>query len=304
MQLLTISNLNMSSLEAEQIGQKQKMLWNICPTNTVVPILHCEIGTANDQLFKKLFRQLLSIECGTQEELDKELRILELNEIVDEMKTRKQVLESHLDLQLTVHNSRRKALVARRGVSTRKLKTAQQSSLPNSILRINDHTADLHRINHMINTIDTAKSSISLNIKRLSASLQLHSKTVSKLQAEIKELSWERRKEEVSIFTKVERILEQHGVKIQAYHGGTLTGVAIIALLNNRQSIMHAITCVAFTAIARRSNDNLPLRPPTISEFTKILNLHQKLFQAQDAVYAHLRLINPTQIEKLRQEKE
>ena len=43
----------------------------------------------NDQLFKKLFRQLLSIECSSQEKLDKNTRILNVIVIVNEMQTRK-----------------------------------------------------------------------------------------------------------------------------------------------------------------------------------------------------------------------
>ena len=74
--LITIEQLTATNLETVRLGQKQNMLWTICPTNTVVPILHCEIGAVNDQLFKKLFRQILSIECGSQEELDKQTRIL------------------------------------------------------------------------------------------------------------------------------------------------------------------------------------------------------------------------------------
>ena len=94
-----------------RLGQNQNMLWTNFLTNTVVPIFHCQIGTVNEQLFKKLFRQLLLIECGSQDKLDKNARILDIIVIVNEIQTRKQELESHLDLQLTVNNSRRKELV-------------------------------------------------------------------------------------------------------------------------------------------------------------------------------------------------
>ena len=53
------------------IGQKLPRLWNICPSDTVVPILHCQIGTVNDQLYKKLFQKILTIDSGTEEELEK-----------------------------------------------------------------------------------------------------------------------------------------------------------------------------------------------------------------------------------------
>ena len=47
----TLLNIN----DTIRIGQKRDMLWEICPSNTVVPILHCQMGTVNDQLYNKLF---------------------------------------------------------------------------------------------------------------------------------------------------------------------------------------------------------------------------------------------------------
>ena len=296
--LLTIEQLTAANHDTARLGQKQNMLWTICPTNTVVPILHCEIGTVNDQLFKKLFRLLLSVECGTQEEMDKQTRILEIGEIIKELKTRKEQLESHLDLQLVVNNTRRKELMIRRATSLRRLKAAQKSKKSNSHLRVQENTVELQRINHMICTIDSTKSGIKANINTMISSLQLQTKTINKLHSDVKELAWERRKEEVSIFTKVERILDSYGVKIQLYHGGTLTGVSIIAMLNNHIAIMKDIESVAIDAIENRSQDTQPLRPPTVAAIRTKLDLHRNLFQAQDAVYAHLRLMNPTTVER------
>ena len=52
--LLNVNDLN-NTIPNIHIGQKRPMLWSICPTDTVVPLLHCEMGTVNDQLYKKLF---------------------------------------------------------------------------------------------------------------------------------------------------------------------------------------------------------------------------------------------------------
>ena len=62
------------------LGQKRPMLWDVCPTDTGVPILHCELGTVNDQLFKKLFRQILSLEVGSNEELEKRTTVLDIKD--------------------------------------------------------------------------------------------------------------------------------------------------------------------------------------------------------------------------------
>ena len=52
-QLLLMDDVHSPTINS-YIGQKKEALWRISPENTVVPILHCQLGTVNDQLFKKL----------------------------------------------------------------------------------------------------------------------------------------------------------------------------------------------------------------------------------------------------------
>ena len=120
------------------------------------------------------------------------------------MKTKKEQLESHLDLQLVVNDTSRKKLMNRRATSTRCRKAAQKSTKSNSHLWFQENKVDLQHINHMSCTINSTKSGIKANINTLTTSLQLKSKTINKLHSDVKDLAWERRKEEVSIFTKVE----------------------------------------------------------------------------------------------------
>ena len=96
--LLKLKDLT-NSLPDATIGQKCTMLWKICPSNTAVPILHCEIGTVNDQLYKKLFRQLLKIQSGSTIELDKRIAIMDMKEELTYLK------ESiiHLDTDLHIY---------------------------------------------------------------------------------------------------------------------------------------------------------------------------------------------------------
>ena len=61
---------------------------------------------------------------------------------------------------------------------------------------------------------------------------------------------------------------------------------------------MDDITTLCIEAINTRNSTPHILKPPPIDEFVKLLTLHRKLFKAQDAVYANLRLINPTTEEK------
>ena len=69
-------------------------------------------------------------------------------------------------------------------------------------------------------------------------------------------------------------------------------------MLDKHRIIIEETASVAFDAIELRSEDTHPLRPPTVTAFKSIIDLHQKLFKAHDAVYAHLRLINPTSVDK------
>ena len=48
---------------------------------------------------------------------------------------------------------------------------------------------------------------------------------------------------------------------------------------------------------AQRAKETVPIEPPTVTEFNEILEMHRDLFRAQDAVYAHLRLIDSTPAE-------
>jgi hypothetical protein len=62
-----------------------------------------------------------------------------------------------------------------------------------------------------------------------------------------------------------------------------------------------ASVCHEFIEIRRMSNISLPC--PTIEFMDDIIDKHRRLFQAQDAVYSHLRIINPTN-QEMRQTRE
>ena len=60
---------------------------------------------------------------------------------------------------------------------------------------------------------------------------------------------------------------------------------------------MEDIRKLCHECITERISQNLKVEPPSIIEIDIIINEHIELFQAQDAVYAHLRLIDPTAME-------
>ena len=75
-----------------------------------------------------------------------------------------------------------------------------------------------------------------------------------------------------------------------------MTGGAIINLLKRNTQIMTELEIACVDAFNRRQEDNLPVRPPPLATKEQ-LQKHRQLFQAQDAVYTHLRLIKPTAFE-------
>ena len=96
------------------IGQKWPMLWQVCPTDTVVPILHCELGTVNDQIFKKLFRQILSLEVGSSDELKKRTLILDYQQSLELLHESKLHLETDLLMMTYQLTKKREDLVKKR----------------------------------------------------------------------------------------------------------------------------------------------------------------------------------------------
>ena len=49
-QIFTLEDITNNNLAIKFQGKKQEMLWKTFQSDTVIPILHCEFGTVNDQL--------------------------------------------------------------------------------------------------------------------------------------------------------------------------------------------------------------------------------------------------------------
>ena len=61
---------------------------------------------------------------------------------------------------------------------------------------------------------------------------------------------------------------------------------------------MNEIHIACNDAFQKRQNDNIPIRPPDLDTIRSKIEVHKKIFQAQDAVYSHLRILHPTTEEK------
>ena len=281
------------------IGKKLPRLWNICPSDTVVPILHCQIGTVNDQLYKKLFRQILTIDSGSEEELEKRINVMEVTDTIYQLKETLDYLTINLDIETQSSSFRRQNLIKEKN----RLQYKKRCIVLNMcdierVTMIDKLDCELLTVLEQIQCIDALKKNKNGELTSIHNTIAEETMILEKLNSDVSNLQWDRRTKEISIHTKVERVLENHGITIQAYHGGNLTGGAIIALLQNHEIVMDDISQICHDAIRSRESDSLKLRPPSIDEFDIILNEHRALFKAQDAVYAHLRLICPTIEEK------
>ena len=288
--LLNITDLKHTNPNTH-IGQRRPMLWEICPTNTVVPILHCELGTVNDQLFKKLFRQILSLEVGSSDELEKRSIMLDHKESLELLKDTKEHMELDL-LMITYQITQKRVDLVKKRISLKgRIKNYKRKRNNTCSIHLSSMESLYGSIVNEIQELDQQLLSAKENIISIEKEIASETKLLQKVHSEVKVMQWNRRTKEVSIHTKVERIFEKHGVKIQAYHGGTLTGGAILMLLKKHQVIMDDVSKVCHEYLLSTDTSSQTM---TVEALEVMLDEHRTLFQAQDAVYAHLRLIDPT----------
>jgi hypothetical protein len=208
-----------------------------------------------------------------------------LNDQIMQSQDRLLLLHDRLDPQLQTVRKKLKSAKAKR---QRRKNDTGLAAIDNEISKF---TEDLTSINANFNHV---KKNIEKNI----ATMKDKAKKVKKLTSEIKDMQWKRRNKGCTLWTKVEDLLQLNGVVTQAYHGGSLTGGAIITLLHRQAKIMDEIEAACIQAFHKRENDSLPIQPLPLETIQYKIKLHRNLFQAQDAVYSHLRIIKPTPEEK------
>ena len=248
------------------IGQMKKPIWAICPTNTVVPILHCEIGTVNNQFQHIVRNLLLHIDPGTPAEMAMQIETnkmksdLAMNDI-----PKRDALQSQYDFQCKVHDPTLKRLNKQLQSSNRKLVTAQNSSRNDKNERVQQHSIQVAIAKQNIVRIRGTYSQFNQKLDFENMNILIKQDRIKSNSRKVKDIQWERRKEVTSLYTKFERILTQNGVTIQAYHGGSMTGGAIINLLQRNTQIMTELEIACVDAFNRRQEDNLPVRPPPLA---------------------------------------
>ena len=136
---------------------------------------------------------------------------------------------------------RRLDLIRQKNNHVNRLKTAKRNNSVRNIETLNE-SINTFKIEIAIidDTLTTKKDNIDSTRKEISDSEDI----LNQLDSQVKLLQWDRRNEDISIHTKVKRILSRHGVVIQAYHGGSLTSGLILVLFKKHNQIMEDIRTI------------------------------------------------------------
>ena len=312
--LLTLQHLIDAANNADMntISQKEMPIWLLCPQRGVFPILHVSMGTVNNQL-RKLIDYALYLDCGTNEESDLRLQIEQLKQRIVNSELNVSQIQEYYDSQMFITTEEKKELqkklLSEKGKLRRRLKKLHDlgdGTSPTHLVISNDITgitANIRRLEHDVQEKNDDLKCFQESKKNGEDDLADLRRTLRESIANMKRLVNERRNDDTSLESEIERILTSHSVPIQVYHGGTLTGVACKRLLQNAKVIMHDIEIAIICCLERLRNANSPIPIPSNEDVVGTLKMHTQLFILQDHVYSHLRIIDPKE-DELRRTKE
>lgn len=286
------------------IGQKYRIVWNIGGDDSLTPVLHCQIGTGNYQIFVMLAQLMIRIDSQTNEEYNKRTEILTLLSTIREDKERLIALKSSYELRnstLKTNIREMKQFLSQSKKRRAQVQKSNQTDRNDCILREDYNIAGYeHRLTELQTTIETMKK----HEDESESALRQKNSNLATLQKDVKTCVEKRKKGVNGLDTTLERILTKYGASIQAYHGGTMHGKDIVKICQNWKGVMDDVESACFDILEKRNreyllNQNTSRPPPSFEEVRTKLDLHRKLLQSQDAVYSHLRIIAPTTEEKL-----
>ena len=147
------------------IGLTDLPYWDMCPTNSIVLPLHCELGTVKYQLWDHLMAYLLYINCRTEKEDGLRLSIETMS---------KDIITKITDLGIagTMHAvwwEEKRLLLSqyrkKRGQVAQKLKTALSSCQRNTAKQIRTYGAKLKEWTDLVKQIHPASESLYRQLK-------------------------------------------------------------------------------------------------------------------------------------------
>jgi chromosome segregation ATPase len=180
---------------------------------------------------KKLFRDILSLDVvASNDERRKRLLVYDRRVPLTLLEETRDNLIGNLEMTRHLLSPRCLDLTWRKTNAQNRLRNAKQSSHPNiNTMQITEN--ELTQLKNDIKIIDAELRVKNDELDSLLKEIEKEQRELEKLESTVKDIQWDNRTKDVSIHTKIERILESHGVTIQTYHGGSLTGGAILVLI-------------------------------------------------------------------------
>ena len=283
--------------EDNAVGQTEHRYWPYSPSECIVPLLHCEIGTAKVQIFDHLIPFLLRLDRIPKEEQDK-MKVME--QLQDELKTKEDSLHKAADeLMLKKQSSMMEKKIISHELSKAKgrLRTAEKSKLDNSSQRISTHQNTIKELRNDLARIEEDLDEVKEVVDKAEDDLTNCNSKIFTIKKELQMMLSERSKNEGTLYSFLETEMRKHNVYVQAYHGGSLTGGDVIQFFNHADQIIQNLRETCREAILQLIADGTSEGLPSVSDMDSYLDSHKEMFAIQNSVYANLRIIHPTKLE-------
>ena len=211
-----------------ELGVKQRPWWPFIPlTHYVSPLLHNEIGIGN--LLLDLLRDIINeyVETYALGEEAIRLSIPALKQIIRETAMMRDNWDESDDGKELKKLTKKVAAYKRRwgqiGIAPAAL---------GDMANVDDERERAHMTDQIkLNTLQEFRKSTFAN------KLQKARKTLASRQGKLKEMRRTKVRGQLSIETKVFRVLKEIGVELSSYHGGSLNGKDIKKVMNNASHI-------------------------------------------------------------------
>ena len=279
------------------IGQSEHRYWPYNPSECIVPLLHCMLGTAKVQVFDNLVQYLLRLDAIPPEEKTK---MDELWELKRKLTREEGILTDKIELlglRKIVATAEKKVVYHELNKAKGRLRTARKSRLVGSDERVKIHEATVAELSDDILRISEDTYAVEYQVQEATNSVDETSLKVADLERDLQKLLNARAKIHGSLYSVLEEQMQKFNIYVQAYHGGSLTGGDIIALFKNADAIIDAIEPECQKAIEKRELEGTVLNLPTVADMKSYLSDHREMFALQNSVYANLRTLHPTRRE-------
>ena len=121
--------------------------------------------------------------------------------------------------------------------------------------------------------------------------------SLKEVKVRLKELRSERIDEVEGLDNLLHQVLEESSIKKQSFHGGAMNGVCCRRLLDNSDVIFRKIKSIVLERFELRKRANYE---QDLELLTDKLDQYKALFETTDVVFSYLRILNPTDEEKVK----